>query len=827
VNGQITSSKPNRPTPAILAFACVALGVWLAGRGPVMPLWPLALVTVACACGALVASGRSRPILLGLGAIALGATAFHARVLHLPPDALGPALRQSGETLLRAEGVIVTQPERRKRSGRFAPYTFQSDATIFRLRVDRVIGVDGASAPASGTLSVRVDGGAPRLRAGQRVQVTGRALPTLGATNPSPSSMLRWASQTKWAGAIVTSDARNVVVLQSSRYSLTALRARLQSRAGAWIDNADISPESRAVLSGALLGAEEPELADVRRTLERVGAAHVLAISGLHLAALSWLLLLALRPFPWADRWAPLLVALVIVLYAWLVPARPAVVRATVMVIAFLAAEASGRRYNRIAVLALAAIAVLLWRPLELTRPGFQLTFAVVAALVALAEPLRTRLFGVPTIDPDMDRARDRCMAVAQRTASAALAAWLVATPLLAYHFGIFNPLAPIGALLLAPLFAATLALGQAAVLLGVLAPQASFFLAPLAVWLAHLTVAFAQWMSDLPGAYLRLPIFSPLLPIGFLALVMWWVLARSYIRPRILATAIFLTALIASLVHSASSNGVGAGVALRIDTFDVGNGSCHLLRTPGGAFLWDAGGSDLDAGMREIPQAIRQVGAWRVPAAVLTHANIDHYAMLPDLIEPLGIERVYVNPFMADELQSATDGPLRALREGLEGVEIIAGRAGDTRAFGRHTLEFLWPDLPAPPEGVNNTSLVARITVRTTTPRRLLMTGDVEDEAIIAMRMRPAEIRADVMEVPHHGSARIEAIDWVFAVDPFVVLQSTGPSRQDDERWDAAREGRRWLTTSKLGSVAVEVHADGRITTFATSERAGPRSQP
>ena len=74
----------------------------------------------------------------------------------------------------------------------------------------------------------------------------------------------------------------------------------------------------------------------------------------------------------------------------------------------------------------------------------------------------------------------------------------------------------------------------------------------------------------------------------------------------------------------------------------------------------------------------------------------------------------------------------------------------------------------------------------------------------------------ATAAQLPHHGSARPEAYEFVRRVDPSVVLQSTGPSRLDAPRWDATRQGRRWLVTTRDGASRADLMRDGTV-------RAGP----
>ena len=74
------------------------------------------------------------------------------------------------------------------------------------------------------------------------------------------------------------------------------------------------------------------------------------------------------------------------------------------------------------------------------------------------------------------------------------------------------------------------------------------------------------------------------------------------------------------------------------------------------------------------------------------------------------------------------------------------------------------------------------------------------------------ARLRADVLELPHHGSVHGAALEFVGAVGPRVVLQSTGPRRVGDARWDTLRAGRVWFTTASDGAAWAEIRGDGSV---------------
>jgi competence protein ComEC len=227
------------------------------------------------------------------------------------------------------------------------------------------------------------------------------------------------------------------------------------------------------------------------------------------------------------------------------------------------------------------------------------------------------------------------------------------------------------------------------------------------------------------------------------------------------------------------------------------------------------------------VPRAVRALGAWHVRTAIVTHPNLDHFNALVEAAPQLGLERVLTTRLLLDRAAARPASAEAFLLEQLraKGIRVEAVSAGDTLAVGPLTLEFLSPPADASWPADNDHSLVAELR-DTSGPARgralALFTGDIQAPAIEWIRSRRPSLSATVMEAPHHGSAKDAAMRFVDAVAPRVVLQSTGPSRAGDARWEGVRAGRVWWCTATHGAAWVEFGADGSIRSGATREAGG-----
>jgi ComEC/Rec2-related protein len=147
------------------------------------------------------------------------------------------------------------------------------------------------------------------------------------------------------------------------------------------------APRQHRLLKSVLLGGGEVRPRE-RAAFSATGTAHLLSISGLHVAILAGLALLALRVLGWsprAQRWG---VAALLVLYLILVGPRAPTLRATIAALAWLIAPGRSDGFNR---LACALLVVVAWDPGAARSLGFQLSFGTVTGLILLGRCWRPK----------------------------------------------------------------------------------------------------------------------------------------------------------------------------------------------------------------------------------------------------------------------------------------------------------------------------------------------------------------------------------------------------------------------------------------------------
>lgn len=262
------------------------------------------------------------------------------------------------------------------------------------------------------------DGGAPRmaLLLGEvllEAPTGSQALAELRLELPVSRPWWRYQGRRRLAAAgpldaMTRQDGQLGVSLRGARYHF------LETPRGSWAPvylQTALAARARYYLSDAALGVYEPVLLGLRqpettsarevvRLFRRTGAAHLFAISGLHVGLLYLLFMvllhhaiaLALRGQGWLYLREGLQVAVVLLLWAYLalIGFPVTAVRAAVMGSMLVWADLWGTRTPRGHVLALAAFGLLAWAPSQIYDLSFQLSFlAYGCLLLALAYPER------------------------------------------------------------------------------------------------------------------------------------------------------------------------------------------------------------------------------------------------------------------------------------------------------------------------------------------------------------------------------------------------------------------------------------------------------
>ena len=152
-------------------------------------------------------------------------------------------------------------------------------------------------------------------------------------------------------------------------------------------------PKAASVLSAMVLGDKRGLDRDTRNMYQLNGIAHILAISGLHIAILGMTLFEWLRKRTGSYRISGCVAMIVVVFYGIMTGLSGSTSRAVIMMGLVMIGKAKGRSADLLTSAGIASICMAVWNPYVIRDAGFQLSFAAVAGL-AVIHPIYVQTFG-------------------------------------------------------------------------------------------------------------------------------------------------------------------------------------------------------------------------------------------------------------------------------------------------------------------------------------------------------------------------------------------------------------------------------------------------
>jgi competence protein ComEC len=780
---------------AALAFAAgivISRYVW---RGP---LWWCAAVFVFALAASYYAHRRTRlGIAIVLSAfVTAGGIVATARQFHRPSPDL---TYLNGREVMLTAHVVRESPEAKNGSESSQSIDLETESLAagpppaLRKPFQRLVfGPFGTAAPLQITVRATVYGhededgeeeGAaeapafPPLLYGERVRVVGRLRVPRNFGNPGAFDYRQYLAE------------HGISALISVRADrLERLPGFHGSRAGLWrsrIRNALLQrihalwSEKDAALLSAMLVSERSGIArDARTDFQRSGTYHLLVVAGLHLGILAWFCFALLRRLRLNEIAASVATVAFACSYAWVADDGIPIWRATLMLTLYLIARLLYRPHAALNAIGGAALVLLTADPVSIFSASFQLSFAAVLAIVAIAAPLleRTsgpylhglRQIGSTSLDlhlpPRIAQFRIDLRMISSRLApitGTRIAIFMVVRTawgtLRIFELVVLSAIMQVAlALPMAWYFhrATTLSVAAnlfAVPLAGILLPAALIalacsFVAPLLAFIpafvASATLHAISSTTILFGHAIDLRVPAPRASVA-IACIAAFVIAAVAVRSRriVAAASLALFVFTATLPVLAPPPVQRRAGVLEVTAIDVGQGDALLVISPEGhTLLIDSGGqlgpthSEFDFGEDIISPYLWSRGIRSLDAVALTHAHQDHIG---------GMRGVIAN-FHPRQLWLGAEPHILAISSVIaqaiaHGAVVRHFASPDQFTFGSAQVSVLAP-LPGYTPGLrasNNDSLVLEISYGST---RALLAGDIEKKVERELAGSPPE---------------------------------------------------------------------------------------
>ncbi len=731
------------------------------------PLWALVLCPVVGFAFLLSRATRATIGALGVCVVAfllLGVTRYGTSV---PEDGAGLVSSYNGRGDVWLRAVIAEEPEQ---SSRYTQVLLDDIAVV--------------------------EHGSPRLLEGRVLITTPDPRPLhygdtvlLHDSLEQPASLgnFDYAGYLARKGVYSTMFCHTIDVLPATgspgpRRALLSLNRRLGEAM------ARLIPEPESSLAQSLLLGRRGGMPDsLLDAFTRTGTAHLLSISGLHLAVVAAGVLAVVLAAMGRRRYLYVWFGIAMVwTYAVFTGMRPPVVRAAIMLTLFLLAELAGRQKHAPTALALAAALMVGVEPQLLWQTSFQLSVLAMAGLVLLYSPIRALLARCAALIQTRCHFCRALPGAAADITAATLAATVAILPVSAGTFGLVSAVAVPASLLTLPVLPFALVSASAAAVVALASPVLA---APFA-WVAWLFLSCiinaVELLASAPGAATAVQAPDRWAIAGYyvslVALAIVWQHSKrrddepgtppaSSTSPRHQGPrwAVPSLSLVAVLVWSAALDAPDG--QMHVVFLDVGQGDSAFIVTPSGRTVLVDGGPD---GQQTCSIIDRFLPFWdrSIDAVVMTHPHADHLGGLLAVAD-----RYQVGILLHPGISS--DSPLLAeweRRIAVSGIPRERATAGQELALGDGaTLTVLNPSAGASaggPDADDNNGVVLKLSYGDV---RILFCADIRAEQETTLLHRGAALEANVLKVPHHGSDTSSSPRFLAAVDPDVAIVSVG----------------------------------------------------
>lgn len=754
--------------PLACVSACFVLGV-IVGDCVSVP-WLLCAAAFSLLAGGALCL-RRRPFVLG-AAFALGLVLI-TRALYVPELPLGSGLALSGR--------IVSEPE----------------ATENGLRVTlEQVTVEGERLPC--LLSLSVYGEEVRLgdyAPGSRVSGTVKTYRTTETHNPHAFSYRSYLWR-KGIGLCASgrSDRLTVRPGVSLRSGLLSLRSRLARQI------TRLYPEPYAGIVRALVLADKTELdEDIQEIFRICGIAHLLALSGLHLAVLAGAVHWLLSRLRLSHRICFSVTMAILCAYAVLVGSPASVMRAMLLYGFLTLAHVTSRPYDGLTALLAALAILLLMNPLSIEDSGLILSFTSVGGILFFQGLIRTPVeHRSAARHPRLERMRHRALSYLMEATAVSISAQLGSLPAIICSFHEINLLSLAANLFAVPLVSLALPLALFSVPVSLVSLPLGRAMALPVRWVLWLVNGLSGQFATFSFAVVRCASWPVRLLVAYALCAL---LASPYCLRRQSLRYLFLALLPVLCLVAWLPPRFQHTTGLEVQFVDVGQGDGAVLFCEGEVCLMDVGEYD---NMADYLDAIGKAP----DRVILSHPHSDHCAGLEALIERFsGVEMYISDSFLACE--DKDEGVEKLLYQAqAAGWRLHEVREGETLSLSDNVTARVIQAAGEPLDQGNELSMVVQVSYA---GRSVLFTGD------LGLRYEAEEYPdCDVLKVAHHGSKYSTGERLLSSARPEIAVISVGYNRYGHPTQEALSRlqeaGAQVYRTDQCGLITLCVSPDGEL---------------
>ena len=604
-----------------------------------------------------------------------------------------------------------------------------------------------------------------------------------------------------YASGFINNNAE-IILLRNN--SASGMRLKLESFRNYLkqiIYNNASSPQ-REVIEAMTIGNQNKIPADLRDNFNKTGTAHLLSINGLHIGIIAasafFFIFLVLKSSEYMMlrfniiKLAATAAFMMVMICALIAGMRIPVLRSTLMAFVFLVALLNGKQRDFYNTLAIAALIILLISPEALFDSSFQLSFVAVLALIYMMPRLGDLHFkkesGLPLWTQSVIR-------YVYLSALVCIAVTIGTLPLIVYYSNRVSSITIIANLISVPLLGTlSLTICMFFILCAFFSPVIAGYCIKLASFFVGISVNIINKLAALSWSSFNATTPN-LLEIAIFYLFIFLAMqcidaARNRETPKafspqrlqILKYLLIMTVLffIADIAYLTFKDNLSSD--LKVTVIDVGQGNSTLIQFPGGkTMMIDGGGfpeGSFDVGKSVLAPFLYHRRISNIDMVALSHPHPDHLLGLIYVMNNFAVRQAWRSnlPIDLDEYPEWE----KAIKRNNIDVYYLSNKSPE-RIFNGVRVNVLWPpDYPVKDlnnlsyNEINYYSVVLKITYGKV---KFLIPGDISSDTEMQLIKSKADIKSDVLIVPHHGSVYSSSAEFIKAVGCRYAIVSAGKS--------------------------------------------------
>ncbi|MGA3675981.1 DNA internalization-related competence protein ComEC/Rec2 [Lysinibacillus agricola] len=558
-------------------------------------------------------------------------------------------------------------------------------------------------------------------------------------------------------------------------------------------------PESLVAEAQALLiGSQDQVDHELQRAYQKLGITHLFAISGLHVALVSWLFFEGLLRIGVRKEMATIVLLIILPIYGVLAGGAPSVWRAVSVVELIMLMRYARWQISIDDALAISFLCFVLLEPGVIYQIGFQLSYLATVSLVYSGVILRLSTNWLI------------------RSFFITFVCQLLVYPLLLHHFYEISISSFLANIIFVPLFSfVILPLNIAMFVITIISmPVAKVLFAgyePLRIWLTTFILyvqelPFQLWSPGRPAIWLICVALISVL-VGF-----YFIEINHYGK---FAVVIFIPAICIHFLPMLFNE-------TKLTFLNVGQGDCTVIELPfrravyvidsGGLLrfeqeLWKTSESPYEVGRQVVVPFLKGKGIRDIDIFIVTHADADHVEGAEEILQEINMHEIHLTPGSMDK--PIMQDLLMEAKKRM--VQVKEKMHGTTWRIGETSFQYLWP-LETVYEG-NNDSIVLYLQQGAF---RALLTGDLEEHGEQELIHLNNKQLADMtlLKAGHHGSKTSSIEPFVELLRPELTIFSAGlnnryrhPHDEVVERF--ASRNLPTLTTGIDGTIEVRIRGE------------------